>query len=90
NGIRQRKFYVIHHTTMPSVLSETAYINHTDEEQLLSTPEFRQRAAEALFNGVRNFVQLEKLDAPNSRTSTVVGKNPPETDPHQELTLKPD
>jgi len=73
NGVRQRKFYVIHHTSMPSVLTEAAYINCDEEEQLLGTPEFRQKAAEAIFNGVRNFVQLTLKRKPDSAASTVVG-----------------
>lgn len=76
NGLRQRRFYVIRHTTMPSILSETAYINNPAEEQLLITPEFRQKAADALFNGLRNYVQGVKNSPATSDTATVVAPDP--------------
>jgi N-acetylmuramoyl-L-alanine amidase len=43
---------------MPAILTETAYINHTQEEQLLNTPEFRQMAADAIVLGVADYARL--------------------------------
>ncbi|MBI3922175.1 MAG: N-acetylmuramoyl-L-alanine amidase [Armatimonadetes bacterium] len=71
-GIRQRRFYVIRHTTMPAILTETAYINNTKEEKLLNTPEFRQKAASAIYSGIRSFVLNVPLPTTASGTSTVI------------------
>lgn len=55
NGIRQRRLYVVRHTTMPSVLVEACYLNHPDEERLLREEAFRERIALAIFQGIAEF-----------------------------------
>jgi len=45
-------FLVIRESKMPSVLVEMAYINHSVEESLLNSPDFRQKAAVGISNGV--------------------------------------
>ena len=55
NGVRQRRFYVIHHTTMPSVLVEACYLNHPEEERLLRDENFREKIALAIFRGIVEF-----------------------------------
>jgi N-acetylmuramoyl-L-alanine amidase len=55
-GIRaNRGFYVIRKTEMPSVLLEIAYINHTDDEQLLANSEFHGGLAKSLAYGVLEY-----------------------------------
>ena len=60
-GVRQRMFYVVHHTVMPSVLVEVGYIDHSVEGRLLNTPEFRQRAAQGIVNGIKRYLQMQYL-----------------------------
>lgn len=55
-GIRRRRFYVIRRTWIPAVLVEVAYIDHPEEEALLLNPSFRQRAAEAIAEGIVDFL----------------------------------
>lgn len=55
NGIRQRQFYVIRHTSMPSVLVEACYLNHPEEEELLRSEDFRERIALAICRGIMEF-----------------------------------
>lgn len=55
NGVRQRRLYVVRHTTMPSVLVEACYLNHPDEERLLREEAFRERIALAIFQGIAEF-----------------------------------
>ena len=45
-------FLVIRESIMPSVLVEMAYINHSTEEALLNSPDFRQKTAVGISNGV--------------------------------------
>jgi N-acetylmuramoyl-L-alanine amidase len=57
NGVRRRGFYVIHHTVMPSVLVEVGYLDHAIEGELLSTPDFRQKVAQGIVDGIRQYLQ---------------------------------
>ncbi|KLU59345.1 N-acetylmuramoyl-L-alanine amidase LytC precursor [Peptococcaceae bacterium CEB3] len=51
-GVREAPFYVIKHTTMPAVLVELAFISNPKEEKLLSSPAFRQEAAQGIYQGI--------------------------------------
>jgi N-acetylmuramoyl-L-alanine amidase len=54
-GIRIARFLVIRKSLMPSVLLELAFINNAREEELLTSPAFRQQAADAILAGVRRY-----------------------------------
>lgn len=56
-GVRNANFVVVRETVMPAVLVELAYLDNQEEEALLATPEFRQKAAEAIFNGIKSYVE---------------------------------
>jgi N-acetylmuramoyl-L-alanine amidase len=51
-GIRNRGFYVIRNTNMPSVLLEIAFINNESDEHLLASQDLQQGLAEQLADGV--------------------------------------
>jgi N-acetylmuramoyl-L-alanine amidase len=48
-------FYVIHHTTMPAVLIETAFISNPHDAALLASPTFLQNMAAGIASGVRAY-----------------------------------
>ena len=54
-GLQANRFYVLTHTQMPAVLVETAFISNAQEGSLLADPNFRQRIAEGLAQGVRQY-----------------------------------
>lgn len=54
-GIQLDRFYVLVHSRMPSVLVETAFISNSEEAAQLAKPEFRQRVAEGLADGLGNY-----------------------------------
>lgn len=56
-GIRNRGFYVVRNTTMPSVLLEVAFINNEQDELLLATPELHANLAVALAEGVVDYFE---------------------------------
>ncbi|MCL5773682.1 MAG: N-acetylmuramoyl-L-alanine amidase family protein [Firmicutes bacterium] len=64
-GIAQNRFYVLAHSRMPAILIETAFISNPEEGKLLSTPEFRQKLAEAIYGGLKTYV------ARNGKSKTV-------------------
>lgn len=56
-GVKQAPFIVLVGANMPSVLSEIAFLSNPDDEQLLKTPAYRQRVADALYDGVVKYLQ---------------------------------
>lgn len=56
-GVKRAFFYVLINTEMPSILAECGFISNPDEEKLLRRPEYRQRLAEALFQGIKKYVE---------------------------------
>lgn len=58
-GVRKGNFQVIRETTMPSVLLEIAYLNHTEDEKLLCRPDFHLSLAESLAQGVLDYFGTE-------------------------------
>lgn len=56
-GVRCRNFCVVRETTMPAALVEVAYLNTDAEYALLTDEQFRQKAAEAMFEGLKSYVE---------------------------------
>ncbi len=54
-GVKQAPFVVLVGASMPSVLAEVAFITNRQEGRLLSAPTYRQRAAEALLEGISRY-----------------------------------
>jgi len=54
-GVKQAPFVVLIGAQMPSILAEVSFITNPKDNQLLRTPAHRQRIAEALFDGVRQY-----------------------------------
>lgn len=54
-GIQKDRFYVLAHSKMPAVLIETAFLSHPEEGRLLANPEYRQRVAEAIADGLGRY-----------------------------------
>ncbi len=59
-GVNQAGFYVLNGAYMPSVLVETAFISHPEEERLLKKTTFRQNVAEGIAQGLREFAKRYK------------------------------
>lgn len=55
-GIIQRRLFVTRNTVMPSILTESCYISNPREEKLLRDPNFRQRLALGMAQGIANYV----------------------------------
>lgn len=59
-GVRRRGFYVIKNSPCPSVLIEGAYMSNPEEEKLLASEDFRQKIAEAVVEGLKQYFGREK------------------------------
>ncbi|QXM06505.1 N-acetylmuramoyl-L-alanine amidase [Crassaminicella indica] len=55
-GIKNEpEFVVIRETKMPAVIAEVGFISNPAEGNLIRTTEYRQKAAQALFNGIKRY-----------------------------------
>lgn len=59
-GVRKNNFYVVHHTQMPSALIEIGYLSNPQEEAKLKDPVYQEQAAQAIYRGVREFLEERK------------------------------
>jgi N-acetylmuramoyl-L-alanine amidase len=56
-GVKKAFFYVLINTEAPSILAEVGFISNPEEERLLKQESYRQKVAEALFDGVKRYVE---------------------------------
>jgi N-acetylmuramoyl-L-alanine amidase len=54
-GVKSAGFYVLRHTRMPAILTESAFLTNPGEALLLADPVVRQRIAEAIARGVQSY-----------------------------------
>lgn len=59
-GVRNANFAVIRRAEAPGILVETAYINHAGDRARLIHPNFRERAARAIVQGLMRFLAEER------------------------------
>ncbi|NLK00379.1 MAG: SH3 domain-containing protein [Clostridia bacterium] len=57
-GIREDNFAVLRNTKMPSILVETAFISNPEEERLLGSKSFQEKAGKAIARGVQRYFGL--------------------------------
>ncbi|HEX8409341.1 MAG TPA: N-acetylmuramoyl-L-alanine amidase, partial [Thermoanaerobaculia bacterium] len=56
-GVKRAPFLVLVATDMPAVLAEVGCISNVREAALLRTPEYRQKIADALYEGIRGYAK---------------------------------
>ena len=69
-GVRQAGFWVLFNTTMPSVLIETGFITHAEEEIYLNSEQGQDYLASAIFRACRDYIN----DIDNMSNFRVVDK----------------
>ncbi len=55
DGTIKARYYVTLHTNMPAVLIETAFLSNPDDFAKLSSPDWRQKVAEGIANGIGDY-----------------------------------
>jgi N-acetylmuramoyl-L-alanine amidase len=55
--VRQARFYVIRHTSMPAILIETGFVTGAEDIVNLRDPAWRSRMATAIARGILTFIQ---------------------------------
>lgn len=54
-GVKQAPFVVLIGANMPSILAEISFLSNPTDEAKLETPKYRQKIAEALYNGIAKY-----------------------------------
>jgi N-acetylmuramoyl-L-alanine amidase CwlD len=57
-GVKKVTYYVVHHTTMPSVLVESAYLTNPKEEKLILDTKFQERVAYGMYKGIQEYAKI--------------------------------
>lgn len=65
-GVKQGPFLVLYGAETPSILTEVGFISNPDEETLLKSADYRQRVAEAIFNGIKQYIGTTKVASYNA------------------------
>ncbi|TCO69857.1 N-acetylmuramoyl-L-alanine amidase [Marinisporobacter balticus] len=55
NIVDRPNLVVIRETNMPAVLAEMGFVSNAREEELAATESYRQKSAQALFNGIKRY-----------------------------------
>lgn len=58
-GVRNKDLFVVRYTEMPSVLLEVGYLTNADEEQIMLGEEFQTSVAEAICDGIKEYLEIE-------------------------------
>ena len=64
-GVKRAPFIVLVATEMPAILAEVGCISNAKEAAMLQRPEYRQKIAEALLDGIRTYASAH--DAPQQK-----------------------
>lgn len=54
-GVKTANFYVLKHSSMPTILTELAFISNPREEKLLTSPEQQKLFAGAILSGIKQY-----------------------------------
>lgn len=60
-GVKQARFYVLRHTSMPAVLVETGYVTGEEDAPRLADASFRNQMAIAIARGILQYLQQNSL-----------------------------
>ncbi len=62
-GVKQGPFLVLYGASMPSILTEVGFITNPEEEARLARPEYRQKIAQAIFDGIKKYLRNPSVTA---------------------------
>jgi N-acetylmuramoyl-L-alanine amidase len=75
--LRFGDLYVLRPTAMPAILTESAYLTYPEQEALLLDAKFRDKVAEGIVNGLRDFfAALRRRQAPTPAARKVKAAAP--------------
>jgi N-acetylmuramoyl-L-alanine amidase len=60
-GVKQGPFLVLYGASMPSILTEVGFITNPEEEAHLADPEYREKIAQAIFDGIKEYIGSSRM-----------------------------
>lgn len=63
NGVKRSRLFVLRHTRMPAALVEPGFITNSSDLSKVKNPDFRQKVAQSLYQGIVNYYR----DTPNQK-----------------------
>lgn len=58
-GVKTANYYVLRRTNMPAVLTELAFISNPEEERLLGSPDYQEKCATAIAQGLGKVIGVK-------------------------------
>ncbi|MEM9922392.1 MAG: N-acetylmuramoyl-L-alanine amidase [Cyanobacteria bacterium P01_D01_bin.50] len=55
--VRKARFYVLRKSSMPAILVETGYVTGREDAAKLASPQYRDRMAQGIANGILNYIR---------------------------------
>jgi N-acetylmuramoyl-L-alanine amidase len=81
-GIRNARFYVINHTSIPSVLAEVGFISNPEERMDLASGQYQNKVARALEDGVALYAQRSSQPTNSPGQTLATGATSPDEAAH--------
>lgn len=78
-GVNDADFLVLRSVEVPSVLLELGFLSHPAEEALLLTPEFQQKQAKAIYQGICAYLESQGRLGTGAPTKTWYAVRPKDT-----------
>jgi N-acetylmuramoyl-L-alanine amidase len=72
-GVKSASYVVLTGTAMPAVLAEVSFVSSPTDENNLQSSEYRQRIAEALYQGIARFAATFRKSAVGRASAKLVG-----------------
>ena len=72
-GVKSASYVVLTGTAMPAVLAEVSFVSSPTDENNLESSEYRQRIAEALYQGIARFAATFRKSTVNTSSAKMVG-----------------
>ena len=85
-GIKRARFVVIKNISVPGILVEGGFMSGAPDYQLIATPEFRQKMAQSIVEGVNRYKEAVSGQMQYQRPSVVVSATAPTTVPNLKTT----
>jgi N-acetylmuramoyl-L-alanine amidase len=86
-GVKQAGFWVLFMTTMPSVLTETGFITHPDEEKYLNSKEGQDKIASSIFHACIDYIA--DIESKSSKFPVKTQNQEPDSENTAQSTSKP-
>lgn len=75
-------YYVLRESTVPAVVVEVGFLSHPKESELLGSPDYQQRIAEAIYMGIIDYFALPRPSEVPATSAAETGQSLPVPQPH--------